>query len=141
MQIMLQAAQLEASEGKSVTFDRIWKTTKQLGWRMAGLYIVVGLTILVGLLLLVVPGLIFIRRYFLSPYVMLDKKVGIREAMDRSAAMSKPYSGSVWGVIGVMFLISLIGIIPLIGWLISFILGIFYSVASALRYQELKKLA
>lgn len=71
---------------------------------------------------------------------MLDRKVSIGEAMTQSAAMSKPYSGSIWGVIGVMFLISFVGVIPFVGWLISFVLGMFYAVAPALRYQELKKL-
>jgi hypothetical protein len=141
VQIMTQAAQLEGAEGKAVTFDSIWKTTKELGWRMVGLYIVVALTLFVGFLLLIVPFFIFLRRYFLAPYVMLDKKVGIQEAMSRSAAISKPHSGSVWGVIGVIFLICLTGIIPIIGWLASFVLGFLYSVAPALRYQELKKIS
>lgn len=108
---------------------------------MVGLYIVVGLYILVGLILFIVPGVIFLRRYFLSPYVMLDKKAGIKEAMARSAAISKPYSGSIWGIIGVIVLFELVGIIPYIGWLISFVLSVLYSVAPALRYQELKKLS
>ena len=141
VQIMTQAAQLEGAEGKAVTFDSIWKTTKKLGWRMVGLYIALVVTLLVGFLLLIIPFFIFLRRYFLSPYVLLDKNVGIREAMSRSAAMSKPHSGSVWGVIGVIFLIGLAGVIPFIGWLISFVLGFLYSVAPALRYQELKKLS
>lgn len=140
VQIMSNAAQLEASEDKTVSFDSIWKTTKELGWRMVGLYIVVGLVILGGLILLIVPGLIFLRRYFLTPYVLLDKKISISEAMSISAAMTKPYSRSIWGIIGVMFLISLIGIIPFIGWLISLVLSLLYSVAPAIRYQELKKL-
>jgi uncharacterized membrane protein len=88
-----------------------------------------------------VPGLIMLRRYFLAPYVMLDKKCSIKEAMDTSAEISKPYSGYVWGVIGVIFLIGLINIIPFIGWIISFIVGMFYSVAPAMRYRELRKLS
>jgi hypothetical protein len=71
---------------------------------------------------------------------MLDKNCGIREAMDRSAAISKPHSGYVWGIIGVGILIGFIGVIPLVGSLIAFIGGMLYSVAPALRYQELKKL-
>ncbi len=138
--IMTQAAQLKASEDKIITFGVLWNVVKDIGWRMVGLYIVVGLTILVGFILLIIPGLIFLRRYYLSAYVMLDKKVGIREAMDRSAAMTKPHSGSVWGVIGVTVLIALTGVIPFIGWLIAFTLGMLYSVAPALRYQELNKL-
>ncbi len=137
---MTQSAQLKASEDKVITFNVLWKIVKELGWRMVGLYLVVGLTIVVGFFLFIIPGLIFLRRYYLSAYVMLDKKTGIREAMDRSAAMSKPHSGSVWGVIGVTFLIAMTGVIPFIGWLVAFTLGMLYSVAPALRYQELKKL-
>lgn len=143
VQIMTQEAQLEGSEGKEViTFNNLWRTVKETGWRMLGLYIVVGLYILVGLILLIVPGLIMIRRYFLAPYVMLDKRPKtISEAMEISANLSKPNSGSIWGIIGVMFLLGLISIVPIIGWLASFVLGMFYSVAPALRYQELKNLS
>jgi len=91
-------------------------------------------------LLLIVPGVIAIRRYFLAPYLMLDKDLSIREAMKQSAALSKPYSGSIWGIIGVIVLLSLPSIIPVIGWAVSFVLMLLYSVAPALRYQELKKL-
>jgi uncharacterized membrane protein len=92
------------------------------------------------LILLVIPGLIMIRRYFLAPYVMLDKKVGIREAMDQSAELSKINTGSVWGIIGVSFLIALVNVIPIIGGLASFSLGALYSVAPAMRYLQLKKI-
>jgi hypothetical protein len=139
-QIMSQEAQLEAAEGKHLDFQNLWKVVKELGWRMLGLYIVVGLVVLVGFILLIIPGLIMIRRYFLAPYVMLDKKVGIREAMDRSAELSKVNTGAIWGIIGVMFLIGLVNIIPIIGGLASFALGALYSVAPALRYQQLKNL-
>ena len=81
-----------------------------------------------------------LRRYFLAPYVMLDTNCGIKEAMDKSATMSKPYSRAIWGVIGVMLLIGFINVIPYIGWMVAFVLGMLYSVAPALRYQELKKI-
>lgn len=140
-QIMSQAAQLEAAQGKSLDFRNLWSVVKELGWRLFGLYIVVGLVVAVGLILFIVPGLIMLRRYFLSSYVMLDKKVGIREAMDRSAEMSKVNTGSIWGILGVMLLIGMVNIIPILGGLASFALGSLYSVAPALRYQQLKKLA
>lgn len=140
-QVMSQAAQLEAIENKPLHFHRLWQTVKELGWRLLGLYIVTGLYIFVGLILLIVPGLIMIRRYYLAPYVMLEKKCGISEAMERSAALSKPYSGSVWGVIGVMFLIGLVAIVPFIGSLAAFILAALYSIAPAMRYQQLKKIS
>lgn len=140
-QLMTVIADYEASQDKEITFGGLWASTKEIGWRLIGLYIVVALVVFVGLILLIVPGLIMIRRYFLAPYVMIDKRCGIREALDRSADISKPHSGYIWGIIGVTILISMIGIIPLIGSIVAFVMGMFYSVAPALRYQELKKLS
>jgi hypothetical protein len=137
IQIMTQEAQLEATKGKNLDFGRLWAVVKDIGWRMFGLYLLIGLYIFVGLVLFIIPGLIMLRRYFLAPYVMLDTKCGITEAMERSADLTKPYSGYIWGIIGVMFLIGLFNIIPGIGWMISFVLGMLYSIAPALRYQEL----
>jgi len=140
VQIMAQRAQLDAAEGKHLSFDKLWDTVKEMGWRMLGLYIVVSLVVGVGLILLVVPGVIFMRRYYLAPYVMLDKKPQtIGEAMAISSKMSK--AGGIWSVIGVLFLIGLVSIVPIIGWLASFLLAMAYSVAPALRYQELKNLS
>jgi hypothetical protein len=140
-QIMSQKAQLEASDDRDFDFSHLWAAVKKFGWRMLGLYIVTGIIIVAGLFLLILPGLIFIRRYFLAPYVMLDKNTGIRESLDKSADLTKLNTGSVWGVIGVMILIGLLNIVPIIGGLAAFVFGCLYSVAPALRYQQLKKLA
>ena len=140
IQIMTQQAQLDASTHKIPDLGRSWATVKEIGWRMLGLYIAMGAIIGIGFVLLIIPGLFAIRRYLLAPYVMLDKKCGIKEALDKSAEMSLINPGSVWGIIGVLILISLVGILPLIGSLAAFVLGVLYSVAPALRYQQLKKL-
>ncbi len=140
-QIMSQKAQLNGAKGSSIKLDRLWATVKELGWRMVGLYFLITLYVVVGFILLIIPGFIMIRRYYLAPYVMLDKKTGIKESMDISAAMTKPHSGSIWRIIGVQFLFGLTNIIPFIGGLIAFVLGALYSVAPALRYEELKKLS
>jgi hypothetical protein len=118
-QIMAQSAQLRVTEGRSL----------------------MGILISIGLILLIIPGLILIRRFFFAPYIMLDKKTGIREALDQSANLSRVNTGAIWGVIGVMFLIGLANIIPIIGGLVAFCFGSLYSVAPALRYQQFKKSA
>jgi hypothetical protein len=141
VQIMTQAAQLEAAENKHLDFSNLWRVVKEIGWRLFGLYVVTFFIIVIGLILFIIPGLIMIRRYFLASYVMIDRRTGIRESLDISAAISKKNSGAIWGVIGVMFLIGLVNIIPKIGSLASFALGCLYSIAPALRYQQLKKLA
>jgi hypothetical protein len=139
-QIMSQSAQLESARGHNLDFSRLWQTVKELGWRMLGLYILTALIIVAGLLL-IIPGIIFIRRYYLASYVMLDKKTSIKQSLAESSRLSKQNTGSVWGVIGVTLLIGLLNILPIIGGLAAFAVGCLYSVAPALRYQQLKKLA
>ncbi|HSX44341.1 MAG TPA: hypothetical protein VLE69_03545 [Candidatus Saccharimonadales bacterium] len=131
---------IESSKNKKPQLDNLWPYARKYWLRLFGLAILVALFVIAGLILFIIPGLIMIRRYFLAPYVLVDKDVGIWEAMSKSAAMSKPYSGYIWSVIGVGILIGLPSIIPFFGWAVSFVLSILYSVAPALRYQELKKL-
>ncbi|HLC92054.1 MAG TPA: hypothetical protein VJC09_03295 [Candidatus Saccharimonadales bacterium] len=138
---MLYALQLEVAKGKTPELADIWQVGKKYWLRLLGLGIVVSVFVIGGLFLLIVPGLIMLRRYFLSPYVLIEKDTSISEAMRISAEISKPYSGSIWGIIGVSILLSLPSFIPVIGSIVSFVLAMLYSVAPALRYQELKKLA
>jgi len=140
-QIMAQTAQLDAVEGKRLDFQDLWKVVKEIGWRMLGLYLVVGLCIVIGLILFIIPGLIMIRRYFLSSYVMIDRRCGIREAMDGSDSLTKKHPRAIFGILGVMILFSLVAIVPFVGSLVAFILGALYSVAPALRYQQLKRIS
>lgn len=139
IQIMSQQAQLDATERKPLNFVDLWRVAKELGWRLFGLYLLMALYIFVGFVLLIIPGFIMMRRYFLAPYILLDTKCGITEAMERSAEMTRPYSGYIYGMITVMLLIGALNAIPGVGWMIAFLLGMAYSVAPALRYQELKE--
>jgi uncharacterized membrane protein len=141
VQALSVVAQLRASEGKTVSFGQVWDEGKNYILRILGLSIVTGILILLGFICLIVPGVIALRRYFLAPYLLVDKNLGIGEAMKQSAAISKPFSGSIYGVIGVTILLSLTGIIPVVGSIIGALAGVVYSVAPALRYQELKNVA
>jgi len=138
--IMLTGLSLDSTEGKKPTLSQLWPYVSKYGVRYIGVSLATGFMILIGLLALIVPGIIMIRRYILAPYVMMDQDLSIGESMKESARISKPHSGYVWGVIGVSVLIALIAIIPVVGWIVSFVLSSFYTVAPALRYKELKQL-
>lgn len=139
--LMIYALNLESAKGKKPGIGELWTVIKKYGFRLFFLTIVVGTVVILGFIALIVPGLIFLRRYFLAPYAMLDKDLSIGEAMKESARLSKPHSGSIWGLIGVSFVLSLPGVIPVFGWAVSFVLTSLYTVAPALRYLELKKLS
>lgn len=140
VQIMTVIATFEVSNKKKPTLRGLWESSKKFGPRLIGLAVVVGLLLIGGFILLIVPGLIVLQRYFLSPYFLIDKDLSIGEAMKQSAAQCKPYFSSIWGVIGVTILLSFTGVLPVIGSILSFVLVSLYSVAAPLRYREIKRL-
>jgi hypothetical protein len=140
IQIMTQEAQLQAAEDRPLYFGRLFSAAKDIFIRMFGLYIVMAVIIGVGLAFFIIPGLYFLRRYFLAPYVMMNTQCSIREALERSTELSNKDPRSIWSIIGVMVLIGLFNIFPFVGWMISFVLGMLFSAAPALRYRELKRL-
>jgi len=139
--IAAYALNLESAKGKKPTVSELMPLVQKYGVRFIGLAIATTFMIFIGFIALIVPGFIFIRRYFLAPYVMIDQDLSIGAAMKESARISKPHSGSVWGLVGVTLVLSLPSIVPVFGWVVSFALTSLYAVAPALRYQELKKLA
>jgi uncharacterized membrane protein len=141
VQAMTYALQVQAAQDKTPGLAQLFEVGKKYWLKLFGMALAIGVLTLLGLILLIIPGLIVIRRYFLAPYVMIDKDLSISEAMKESARLSKPHSGYIWSIIGVTILLSLPSIIPVLGTVIAFLLSALYSVAPALRYEELKKLA
>jgi len=133
----LYLTQIKSVRGETVGLKEMVKA----GLPFVGRYILVSLMtatiVVVGLLLLIVPGIIWLRMFWFAPYHMLDKNLSPVEAMKQSRAASKPYKGSIYGIMGVFLLYGLISIIPLIGSLISSILQILYICAPAKRYDEI----
>jgi TRAP-type C4-dicarboxylate transport system permease large subunit len=98
--------------------------------------------IVVGFLLLIVPGVIAVGRLAMAPFIMIDKKAGIEDALKQSNELGRKYFGKVWAVVGVTILISvltaIISGIPVLGPLAGTAIAISYSVILALRYKQLK---
>lgn len=132
--------QVLVAQNKKPSFGILWEFARDYTFKILGLGFIISCIVFTGLIAFIIPGLIFIRRYILAPYVMADKGTGIMDSMRISAELSKPFSSAVWGVIGVSILISLISVVGQMGSLVSAILAVCYSVAPALRYEELKKL-
>jgi hypothetical protein len=130
---------LQSAMGNKITFKATLKHSRRFVWRMLGLYILRSLAISFGFLLLIVPGFYMWRRYMLAPFYLIDEDSKVLDAMKKSAEDSKPFSYALWGMIGVYVLIQLIGIVPLVGWLISGIMGIVYCCAQAIRYLQIKR--
>lgn len=141
LQTMTYGLELKGAKGGTPRLKELFELAKKYWLRLIGLALIVGGIIAVGLILLIIPGLIMIRRYLLAPYVMIDQDLSIEKAMRKSADLTKEHSGSIWSIMGVLFLILVIGFIPVFGQLLSFGLGAIYGFAPAIRYFELKKLS
>lgn len=133
-------AQLKSGRLEKTVYGDAFERSKKLWARYIVLSVIVGLVIFVGFLLLIVPGVIFLRRYFLSPYVMIDQDLGIGESMRVSSRLSKGRSMAVFGIFGVDLLIALPNLIPVIGGVITFALQMAYFCAPAIRYDQLRAL-
>jgi hypothetical protein len=70
---------------------------------------------------------------------MIEGDLSIKDAMEKSALTSERDPGAIWGVLGVGILLSLTGIFPLVGGLISLVVTALYSAAPAIRYVQMKK--
>jgi hypothetical protein len=144
LQTMAIGLQLKVAKGKKPTLAELWEVARKYTFRYLGLGILSGLVIIGGFILLIVPGFIAVSRLFLASYVMVDEDKGIVEAMKRSSEISKGFGVSIWGIIGVSMLITIIAqfifslINPVLGGIAGVLAGMAYSVAPAFRYLELK---
>lgn len=140
---MLTILQVRSARGENPEVSELAQEAKKYVFRMVGLGFISVFIILVGLLLLIVPGVIAFGRLVMAPYLMVDKDLGIEEAIKQSNQMGKKYAGKVWAAIGVVILIAIgtaiIGGIPLIGALVGTLIAIACSLVIPLRYQQLTK--
>ncbi|HVC36134.1 MAG TPA: YciC family protein [Candidatus Dormibacteraeota bacterium] len=132
--------QIESAKQNKVGFKEALGKGTHLAFRFIGLSILVAIIVIIGLVLLFIPGVLMIKRYLMSPYLLVDKDLSVAEAMRQSAALSKQHSQGLWGLLGVQVLIGLPSIVPLIGSLVSLVLGIPYYCAPAVRYVQINQL-
>jgi len=139
--VMTISLETKSASGKIPDYNRLFNDGKKYFFPMLGLIIISVVITAIGLLLLIIPGIIAIGRLAMAPYVMIDKKVGIEEALRQSNQLGKKYFGEVWAAVLVMIVISIIagilGKVPLLGPLAAVAITIAYSVVLALRYQQL----
>lgn len=139
--------QISAAKEKIVSTADCYRHSWQYIGRLILFTFIFGIMVFIGLLLLIVPGLILLRRYFLSTYYIVDQNLSIPEAMEQSAKQSKPVAGYVWGTIGVVVVMiiaitvvsSLFFGIPGATVIISALLATSYFFIPALRYIDIVK--
>lgn len=136
--LMMLILALRTAQGKKPNFDAVWAEFRQKGLKLFLLFICVALALLVGFLLLVIPGVILLWRLSMAPYLMLDKGTDISESFVQSWEMTKGYAWPIYSIYLVSIALAIANFVPIIGGLIALGLGIAYTCAIPLRYEEIK---
>jgi hypothetical protein len=131
-------ATLRAADGEKFGFWDTFKLGRKFFWRVLGLFLSMALVVAAGLILFVVPGLVMLKRYFLAPFYMIDKDLGVFDAM-RASADDTAETGGVWGILAAVVILSTPSLIPGIGWALATALGVLYICVPALRYREIQQ--
>jgi len=100
------------------------------------------LIVIIGLVLLIIPGVVFGTWYSFSTFLVLDKKLNLREALKTSKLM---VGDDFWKILGIYiffgiyaFLISLVlSMIPDVGILISYFIAPAFILPFYLLYKDL----
>ncbi|HYF97216.1 MAG TPA: hypothetical protein VD947_04250 [Patescibacteria group bacterium] len=135
--------QVKSSVGKKPDLAELFEDGKKYFFPLVGTALLSGLIVLGGLILLIVPGIIAIGRLAMAPYHVVDKNLGVIDALKASNNQAIGKMGLIYAAIGVTIVIALIAalldIIPIIGPLVGVGVTIAYSLVLVLRYQQLKK--
>ncbi len=142
--LALAVLQVRVSAGLTPTISQIFNDAIKFGLRLIGLFVLSSIIITIGAILFIIPGFIAIGLLALSPYILIDKDVGVIEAMKRSYALGKAHFWKVWGALGVLILVAIgtnfISYFPVIGPIVGTLVSIAFSLVIVLRYRELNAL-
>jgi uncharacterized membrane protein len=131
--------QIESAKGKKIDINQVIEKSKPLVLPYIGLAIVLAVLITLGFVLLIIPGLLAIFFFTLSVYILVDKKVGIFDAIKQSYELTKANWEWVLALFIVQIAVSIVSYLPLIGWLISIVLSVVYFCLPAIIYLKIAK--
>jgi uncharacterized membrane protein len=115
--------------GKKPPFETLFTQLKYF-WRILGAQILVGLIVAGGLILLIVPGIYWALKYQFTSNIIVDKDLGILEAMGKSGELTKGIKLQLLlfdlALVGIMILGGLaLGVGILVAFPIIFLAGIY----------------
>jgi len=113
-------AHLKAARGDKLEIKDMFEAFRNY-WNAVLANILVGVIVIIGLILLIIPGIIFACKLAFTPYLVVDRKMQVTEAVKESWRMT---NGHAWKV----FFIGLLAIPIGIAGLILFGVGIIVSI-------------
>jgi hypothetical protein len=138
---------LQIAGGKNPSLGSCYRRGLPHFWRLVGLNLILGILLAIGFILLIVPGLIllylFIKRYYLVNYYVVDRRLGILQALRESHRETAEIGGVIWGTIGVQFTFSFLAaalsLLTYVGVVTAVFLQLVCACLPALRYREVKR--
>jgi hypothetical protein len=134
-----QVLTLAGAKGQHLSLGQAFSQGKPFGWRILAFSILYAIIVGIGFILLIVPGVLLMTWYALTPVAIVEENLSIGAAMKRSKDLAAGRFWEVFGVIAMPQLLSILNIIPILGAIAAVILGIMYAPAPALRFLMLKK--
>jgi len=125
---------LASADGQRVELKETLLKARPFIGRSLGIAILSVLAAIGGLILFIVPGIIFIAWFTLAEYVLVQENLGVVASMKRSRQLVK---GRVWEILGVMAIPSVASLVPFVGGILNFVLGVVLVPANAIRYRQL----
>jgi len=115
-------ANLKAARGDKLEIKNMFEAFRNY-WNAVLANVLVGVIVVIGFMLLIVPGIIFACKLVFTPYLVVDRKMEVIEAVKESWRMT---SGHAWKVFGMGLLAILIGIAGLICFGVGIIIAIMW---------------
>jgi uncharacterized membrane protein len=131
--------QLASAKGQKIGFDEALKKGMPYVLRYIGLALLVGLCVIIGMFLLIIPGLLAAFFLSMSFYLLVDKNIGVIEAMKQSINLTKKYWMWILALFIVNMAVSIVGYFPFIGWILSLAGSIAYFCLPAIIYLKITK--
>lgn len=131
--------QLSGAKGKHMTFREMLAESKPYWLRLIGLLFVSMFIYMISAILLLVPVIFALRNYLLAPYFMIDKNLGVGEALRQSKVYSSASGWVTFWVVLFAGALALTQFIPYVGYVISSGLAFAYSAAPAVLYSYVCK--
>jgi uncharacterized membrane protein len=106
-------------------------------WNAVGAGILTALIVIGGLILVIVPGIVFACKLAFVPYLVIDKKLGVTDAIQTSWRMTRGHAVEVFaiGLLGILLMIAGViclgvGIIIAIMWIEAASASLYYAVSA-----------
>ncbi len=128
---------LAGTQGKVKSVQDSLKDTYPVFIKYLVLQILVGLLIGASLLLLIIPFFFVYPRLALAQYYLIDKKMGIMDAINASWNNTKGYSVKVWTVTLAAISMALLAL-TIIGIPFAIYVLVMYSAAMAVLYKHIE---